>query len=508
MKRITTGTSSRARVATFVPPLYPDELLFSFLGRLQLHRSLAPRPFNKQTFGRGGHISQSGLPSRLSDVADMFADPEVTSDYIALNHTMLPYITAYHPPRVRQRVRAAMANPRAPAIGAMTRDIVNLTTHFRFCNRCHDRMLREQGEWYWLRRHQLPIVTMCTDHGEPLRRSLVRTGKSLRGYVTPSLDNCPGDSPDVLSGCGNLDMQFLMDLSTTAGSLLANTDAHVDRSRTVEKALSRLGAKGYLDAAEAIEWELLRPTIDRVLAGIVEVFPELAIMKGARSVPSWLPDFRSKAHRTSTTMVMIAERIIEAAPRLEKPFGEGPWPCLNLASDHFNKPMINGIKRRMRRPTGLSGVFECHCGFAYSMQRRLDGSLTPPRFVKFGPLLKQLVRDARANRETIEQTARRLGMQKPVFRNAMRAEGVAIDEWADDVGAKPRSVVPTPREQATIELLADGWSVEQTASELGISTRTVQQHRRAAMLRLGLRTPGELIEFVLTQRQTMGKVTD
>ena len=501
MTRIGTGTSPRRRIASFVPPLYPDELLFSFLARLQLHRGLASRPFNQQTFGRGGHVSQSGLPSRLRDVADMFADPEITPDYVALHHTMLPYITAYHPPRVRLRFMAGMANRRAPAIGATTRDIINRLSHFRFCPSCHDRMLRDQGEWYWLRRHQIPIVTMCTEHEQPLRQSLVRTGKSLRGYVAPSPDTCPSHSPSVLCGSGNLDMHLLMDLSDTAGALLANADPRVDRTRSVRRALNRLGAKGYLDAAECVEWELLRPTIDNVLAGIVGVFPELAILKGARTVPWWLLDFRSKAHRTSTTMVILAERIVEAAPNVSQPFGPGPWPCMNPASDHFKHRTIKLIKQKMRRSTGLSGVFECHCGYAYSMQRKLDGSLTPPRFRRFGPSLNEVIHNARANDETIEQTAKRLGIQKPVLRNAMREEGVEIDEWADDLDPKARSLRPTPRQQATIDQLAKGRSVEQAAAELGMSAANVRQSCRAAMQRLGLQNPGELVEFVLQQKQ-------
>lgn len=53
-----------------------------------------------------------------------------------------------------------------------------------------------------------------------------------------------------------------------------------------------------------------------------------------------------------------------------KPFGDGPWPCLNHAADHFKQPVINMclitdnlVKRKTGRPRG---IFSCECGFVYN----------------------------------------------------------------------------------------------------------------------------------------------
>jgi hypothetical protein len=51
-----------------------------------------------------------------------------------------------------------------------------------------------------------------------------------------------------------------------------------------------------------------------------------------------------------------------------KPFGDGPWPCLNPAAKHFKENIIctcritNGHKKKKGRPVGLFG---CDCGFRY-----------------------------------------------------------------------------------------------------------------------------------------------
>lgn len=54
---------------------------------------------------------------------------------------------------------------------------------------------------------------------------------------------------------------------------------------------------------------------------------------------------------------------------LQQPFGAGPWPCLNSASEHLGQRLITTVeismtKRRRRRVP--KGTFRCSCGFAYA----------------------------------------------------------------------------------------------------------------------------------------------
>jgi hypothetical protein len=51
------------------------------------------------------------------------------------------------------------------------------------------------------------------------------------------------------------------------------------------------------------------------------------------------------------------------------PFGTGPWPCLNSASEHLGQRLITTVElsmiTRSHRRVPL-GTFRCACGFAYS----------------------------------------------------------------------------------------------------------------------------------------------
>jgi DNA-binding NarL/FixJ family response regulator len=55
----------------------------------------------------------------------------------------------------------------------------------------------------------------------------------------------------------------------------------------------------------------------------------------------------------------------------------------------------------------------------------------------------------------------------------------------------------TPREQQIIRLLGAGKSHKQTAAELGMAVRTVETHRAKIMLKLGLKSLPQLVQYAL-----------
>jgi DNA-binding NarL/FixJ family response regulator len=55
----------------------------------------------------------------------------------------------------------------------------------------------------------------------------------------------------------------------------------------------------------------------------------------------------------------------------------------------------------------------------------------------------------------------------------------------------------TPREQQVLQLLAEGKTNKQLASELGISTRTAENHRARVMDKLGLRSLSDLVRYAV-----------
>ncbi len=62
--------------------------------------------------------------------------------------------------------------------------------------------------------------------------------------------------------------------------------------------------------------------------------------------------------------------------------------------------------------------------------------------------------------------------------------------------AEPFSVLSS-REREVLQLIAEGLSAKEIASELGISTKTVEAHRTSVMRKLGARKATELVRYAL-----------
>ena len=65
--------------------------------------------------------------------------------------------------------------------------------------------------------------------------------------------------------------------------------------------------------------------------------------------------------------------------------------------------------------------------------------------------------------------------------------------------ARPRDML-TPRERAVVQLIAEGHTNKSAGARLGVSLKTVETHRAAAMRKLGLRTTADLVRYAVRNR--------
>jgi DNA-binding NarL/FixJ family response regulator len=63
---------------------------------------------------------------------------------------------------------------------------------------------------------------------------------------------------------------------------------------------------------------------------------------------------------------------------------------------------------------------------------------------------------------------------------------------------KPRDRRLTAREMEVLQLIAEGKANKQTAAELGISTRTVEKHRKKIMCKLNIYNPAALTRYAIS----------
>lgn len=422
-----TGQGGDGNALSYLPDLYVDELLYSFVARFKHHRSLTAGVANQILFGRENSFT-SALPNRLAKLASCFVRPGVTAQTLACSHTLLPYLTAYRSPETRANALASMsrAGTSTRTIGGLAFSFLSKPDRLRFCEPCQRLMLHEHGELYWRRTHQLPISTMCPDHGLPLRESMVSLGGAKKAYEHATVANCSPSSPSVLDGFPSVNKDFLMDLSVDADRLLKDDDLSRDRRSVVRGLFDTLVEKGYQDAAGHIAWSMLVPTIDAELADIGRILPELIEKREGFAAPFWLSKTRHGSIRPVAETIILARRIADAAPRVPPRLGTGPWPCRNPIAKHQGELTIDKVSRHSAYGDGYRGLFECECGYSYTLNSHADGSVGQPRFSRFGPTLALAMADIRAEGLSLWKAANKLRMQVVVMLTAMEREGIPI----------------------------------------------------------------------------------
>jgi DNA-binding NarL/FixJ family response regulator len=77
------------------------------------------------------------------------------------------------------------------------------------------------------------------------------------------------------------------------------------------------------------------------------------------------------------------------------------------------------------------------------------------------------------------------------------AEGKTYFPSLDTSQLKPHSLNLTPRQRDVLRLIAQGLTMKQAATELGISTRTAESHKYEMMEALGVETTADLIKYAI-----------
>jgi DNA-binding NarL/FixJ family response regulator len=81
--------------------------------------------------------------------------------------------------------------------------------------------------------------------------------------------------------------------------------------------------------------------------------------------------------------------------------------------------------------------------------------------------------------------------------------GVVIEAFKETSAVASEEDIPlTPREREVLQLLAEGRSTKQIASDLGVSVKTVESHRRQIMVKLGMHSIAQLTKYAIRHGMT------
>jgi len=188
----------------YVPVLYPDEILYSFLGRVALVNALgSPRSYLKDFFGETSSVSVPDLPSSLNTLQARLGEfsPYASSEDI-LDRGLYPYHRPFLLPSIDESARRSLLFGNGTGVKTLIGRVANrfgADTPLRFCSLCRVEDFEKYKVRYWHRVHQLPGVRSCCVHGIDLVEYVKQSTSTFRQEFNFVPEASPGDPPTVLS---------------------------------------------------------------------------------------------------------------------------------------------------------------------------------------------------------------------------------------------------------------------------------------------------------------------
>jgi hypothetical protein len=385
-------------------------------------------------------------------------------DRLIDENTLLPFYMPFVPSERLSLLREDMRSDRGGSIygrlGILTSKID--LEFIRFCPICVEADRDECRETYWHRLHNLPGVEVCSQHNVFLEQSSVHFRDRGRGkrdeFVTAEQIVCV--VPPRHLDEANPQHQAYLQVAKDAAWLLAQRGLTSAPTMNRERYFELLKDKGLSTYANTVN-------TCEVISSLNEYYsPELLDRLGCGTERSYnwvhrLVHNTKKAQHPLHHLLLMqflgcsAERFFHQSVK-HLPFGEGPWPCLNRASDHYGQNTITECKLALTYKRNENsqriprGTFRCDCGFAYyrhGPDKSVEARFKLHGYVTFG--------------EAWENTLRK-----------MHAEGTSYRKMAAHLSIAPRTV----KSQIAQLGLA-------TTSGIEISIQHVESHRGRGRLK-------------------------
>jgi Tn7-like transposition protein D/TniQ len=360
------------------PDPYPDELFYSICARFSERlRYPSKRSVVAELFGTDQAIACISLPSHLGYLVSQLP-PYYNCDInrIIDQHTLLPYFAPFLPPERYTRLRQDMSSNNGPTLhmrAGLMASRVPLPLWLRFCPRCVEEDRRRFGECYWHRVHQASGVEICPLHKLPVRISSAHARNMQTRYeFIPAENAVPETLPKQFDGSEQLP-EILFALASDAQWLLNQQDLSQELVTLQHRYRVRLADLGLSTYRGRIEKNALLSRFKNMYPS--ELLRLLHCELDEYMEDNWLVRLAHKPDNAQhplhhLLLIHCLGQTAEAFFRLptqSKPFGDGPWPCLNPVCRHYRQlqvsectithsPYVSG------RPIG---AFSCTCGFTY-----------------------------------------------------------------------------------------------------------------------------------------------
>ncbi|WP_339289597.1 TnsD family Tn7-like transposition protein [Paenibacillus sp. FSL E2-0201] len=376
------------------PTPYPDELLYSIVARYQFwsrNRSYASSVIDLfKTPSISINVDFPFKIDQLVDSLNLLSD--MNSDYFISHHTyfslIMPFIQKEQQSDILEHLRKGGGKIKnvASVLGANN---VKLTNQFlKYCPKCYTADKQKYGEAYWHRTHQLNGISVCPLHEIALinifwmRQSKIIDINQISVSLT-DLQNVPISKWDITFSKMT---QWFFDNELSLD--IINLKEIYSEQLKCKSLAYPSGVIKHVDLLDALK-DYYGLEFLKGLSTIMNV--DLSVqLKRLLSLNFTSPPF---VHPIIHFLLLVFLEIDLNLLRKDvdyfkyRPFGLGPWPCLNPTSMHYKEHVIPDCEISCSAKDRIKplGIFRCSCGFEYS---RKDANTTKESVYQYSTVIK------------------------------------------------------------------------------------------------------------------------
>lgn len=359
---------------SYFPDPYPDEILYSVFSRYHVRSgNLSPTVTARELFGTKRPSLSMFMPQRIDNlIGNILKGSMYTAEDLIFANTMYPFYTAFLNYERVLKILEGMKGSNNMNECQMAGINSQPCNHdfLRFCPSCVKDDLKMFGETYWHRLHQVSGVFLCPVHNEMLLDSKVFIRSAYRDFYPADKSVCSIYKHSLNFNSNTFEQ--LLNLARDIEWIFKNhTKLHYFHG-AANKYMIGLIKKGFTTTTGNIKRRKLHSNfLDLYSNGFLKLIgSEIEI-----SSESWITKILTENINGHPVRHLLLIRYLYGScdaffesNHEHKPFGEGPWPCLNKISDHYLAPLIKTVGIHAKPGNRhITGVFECKfCGFTYS----------------------------------------------------------------------------------------------------------------------------------------------
>lgn len=373
-------------------------------------------------YGRKTVRSSVYLPSNFDNfISNTPKSSDIKCEDLVLKHTLYPFYTAFLSKEKSEQIFKSMKGDSGSNIynrAGICATSISAPIYFKFCPQCLDEDINNYGEPYWHRVHQVPGVKICPIHKAILVDSTVKINTFCKQeYIAANHENCiisnkANYSKDTIEKLYNLakDVEYLLNvynkkreydcyrnnyLNYLKKRELATPKGKVRSNKLILEFKEFYGDE-FLDLVESnIEVGSKRNWLNNIYTARGNTIHPIRQLLFIRYLGVNIDDMCNHSYKF-------------------KPFGDGPWPCLNKVCNHYKEDVIQNISIKYSQATHrITGTLKCECGYTYLKEYNVnhDDKYGKTRVLKFGPIWEKKLTDLVIENElSVQNIADQLGL--------------------------------------------------------------------------------------------------